>query len=689
MCSGAMSDVGIGRQLLPRGEGGSVRWDAAEELLQALTQVLRSWSADLPPTAETLVRSSSQRFGSDVVPRPPDVDDTTFSPHHHASFPFVQPRPPTLAHFGLGLGRGAADPRQRRLDELERDADFWCDLLASSSAAPSPESSLGPCMRLSDVRETLLEHFFDLSPERVMEIFNSLDRDAEGIISAKALGEGLRAGGLTGLDVSVPERILKAVAPGCDGRLQPAEFESILSRMKLAQLLVSGIGKPSFVQAARRLAIVDYDTRGTSVTTCTQGRLREFFFGHRPTLHVPHLPAVRWVHLSGLELTLLLALTVKYSLHPLGVEDVIEQCRTKVERYGSHFFAAVETLSLERAPPDDEGCGPVKVRGSHISIFCSGPPNLDTMVTVSQPDESFAEDWPGFDGHAVYHMKDAPLDDEWVTKLRRRIEKPLSRLRERRAHFLLLQVLDICTDDLVAVTHAYTARLCQLEFELRSEGHGVRSGWLDEMSLIRLQLAVVMRRARGLLRANRQLDEPDVREDLVGYLRDIADHLDEAFDDASILVDKCGAIINSYESAAERNQNLAHQAAQQRSNDTLFVLTVITTVMMPLQCIAGIYGMNFEYMPELKWRLGYLYFWIFAGVYLLVSTCGAAYLYQSFRRSNYAPEPQVGVVGPTVAPPVRLAQRQRHRTLSPRTAANSVGIASTPGGAGGFPGRSP
>merc|ERR1719296_546650 len=110
--------------------------------------------------------------------------------------------------------------------------------------------------------------------------------------------------------------------------------------------------------------------------------------------------------------------------------------------------------------------------------------------------------------------------------------------------------MDLSTDELVRVAHAYTHRVGQLEAELHEQGVNVPSAWLNEMSVIRLQLAVVMRRLRGLLRAVRQLDFPDLH-DAFGYLRDVSDHLEEAVDDVSILLEKSGAIITMYEHILE------------------------------------------------------------------------------------------------------------------------------------------
>merc|ERR1719433_501950 len=75
-------------------------------------------------------------------------------------------------------------------------------------------------MSESDVRENVLEEFFDLTPERVLEVYSNMCPDGEEHISAGALGEGLKDCGLSGFHSTVPERILQAVRTGSDDRFQ-------------------------------------------------------------------------------------------------------------------------------------------------------------------------------------------------------------------------------------------------------------------------------------------------------------------------------------------------------------------------------------------------------------------------------------------------------------------------------------
>lgn len=523
---------------------------------------------------------------------------------------------------------------QRRLDEVEKQADFWIDLV--STAPSSSLSNRRPSgAELSDVRENMLEMLFDLTEERVREVYNGIDRDADGHISAAELGRGLLRYNLPELNDQALLKILDVVTASKSRFLQLTEFEAVLSRLKLAQVLQGTEQTPAGKQlgSMRRLTVADYSAASTTANVMEVTRPREFFFGHRP--HDKLGTLVRWVHLGGLDLTMLLALTVKYSLHPLSVEDVLEQSPTKIDRNGRNYFVAIEHLGLASAAPD--GSEPVRVRGRHVAVFCAGPPRLDTMLTVVQPDKSFEEEWPG--GVSYFDVMDT--GDRWVDRLQERLKAPLSRLRERLCDFLLYQVIDLCTDDLMSVSKAYTKRLGQLELELHSKGSSLPQDWPSEVSLARLQLAVFSRRVRGLQRVIRHIiHDSDLSAGLLSYFQDVADHLHEAHDDAGQLAERCSAIAETYERTLERGQERVQQLTAERLNRTLFVLTTFTTVFTPMQFIAGVYGMNFvdskgkPTIPELNVTHGYRYFWGGVVLYMVISLSMAWCLFRRLQRNE-------------------------------------------------------
>jgi magnesium transporter len=100
---------------------------------------------------------------------------------------------------------------------------------------------------------------------------------------------------------------------------------------------------------------------------------------------------------------------------------------------------------------------------------------------------------------------------------------------------------------------------------------------------------------------------PLVKETTRIYLRDVYDHTIQVIDTIETFRDMVSGMLDIYLSSVSN-----------RLNAVMKVLTIIATIFMPLTFIAGIYGMNFKYMPELEWRWGYPAIW-FAVVLISVS----------------------------------------------------------------------
>mmetsp|Transcript_34875 Transcript_34875/g.89556 ORF Transcript_34875/g.89556 Transcript_34875/m.89556 type:complete len:708 (+) Transcript_34875:2-2125(+) len=552
------------------------------------------------------------------------------------------------------------------------DAEFWCNLVA----APH----LGRCLTQvpTDVRENMLEELFDLTPERVAEVYHAVafaSGDRGGRVLEAELGKALQRFGLNNFDDKSLAQVFEELVIDRSVGLTLGEFIAILSRLKLAQLLLAGSGTASPDQSwnaeetpdqswnaeepqscrscprrplreavsvvelhapALRLIAVDYNASHHTRIDVDECHLRDFFFMNRQLTKL-EAPLIRWVHVCEFDMTTLLALTVKYSLHPLGVEDVIEQCPSKIDRYGSHYFVAMEQLSLASPPNPKE---PVRVAGYHLAVFCSGPPLFDTIITVSQPDKSFAGDWPGG------AEENALQGDTLTERLRKRLAVQRSRLRERRADFLMYHAIDLTVDELFAVTRAYAARLHSLEHDMQEMSAAARRAEAKvhdpsrEAALARMQLAVVIRRIRGLQRMVRQLvADRDLTAGLSRYLHDVADHLDEAYEDAVHLADRSMALITAHRRAVERCLEAIRQRSSDRLSMILFILTVGTFVFAPMQFLAGVYGMNFVHgqepgIPELEWTNGYAFFWLAIGLYLVLLSVVSTICYCGVRRKT-------------------------------------------------------
>jgi magnesium transporter len=95
------------------------------------------------------------------------------------------------------------------------------------------------------------------------------------------------------------------------------------------------------------------------------------------------------------------------------------------------------------------------------------------------------------------------------------------------------------------------------------------------------------------------------------YLRDVYDHTVQVMDTIEIFRDMLSGMLDIYLSSLNN-----------RMNAVMKVLTIIATIFMPLTFLAGVYGMNFKYMPELEWRWGYPLIWLIMAsivVFMLIS----------------------------------------------------------------------
>jgi magnesium transporter len=112
-------------------------------------------------------------------------------------------------------------------------------------------------------------------------------------------------------------------------------------------------------------------------------------------------------------------------------------------------------------------------------------------------------------------------------------------------------------------------------------------------------------------------DSPLIREQSVIYFHDIYDHAVQVIDTIETYRDMLSGMLDIYLSSISN-----------RMNEIMKVLTIIATVFMPLTFLAGVYGMNFKYQPELEWRWGYFTLW---GVMIVI----AIFMLIYFRRKKW------------------------------------------------------
>jgi magnesium transporter len=273
---------------------------------------------------------------------------------------------------------------------------------------------------------------------------------------------------------------------------------------------------------------------------------------------------VAWLNVDGVQdVDLLKKLGEGYGLHPLVIEDIANtEQRPKLEDYGDYLFIVLKMLS------PDSG----RVRVEQVSLIVK----RNLILSFQEQDK------PG----------------DCLDPLRARLRAEASRLRGAGADFLAYGILD-------AVVDHYFVVLEQLGDAVeRSEEGATRDPTASSAQAIhdlRREL-LVMRRAvwplRDLVAQLSRRESPLIAEKTVVYLRDVHDHLVQVIDTIEILRDLLSSLLE-----------MELTRASLRMNQTMKALTLIATVFIPLTFIVGVYGMNFDHMPELHWRWAYPVLW--------------------------------------------------------------------------------
>jgi magnesium transporter len=110
---------------------------------------------------------------------------------------------------------------------------------------------------------------------------------------------------------------------------------------------------------------------------------------------------------------------------------------------------------------------------------------------------------------------------------------------------------------------------------------------------------------REVVNGLERLETPLIKETTDVFLRDVYDHTIQVIDSVETLRDVLSGMLETYLSSVSN-----------RMNEVMKVLTIIATIFIPLTFIAGVYGMNFKFMPELEWRGGYF---VIVGVMVAVA----------------------------------------------------------------------
>jgi len=281
-------------------------------------------------------------------------------------------------------------------------------------------------------------------------------------------------------------------------------------------------------------------------------------------------PGVSWINITGLhEVETLAQFGDAFGLHPLVLEDVLNtDQRPKLEDYGEYLYIVIKRLG-NGAPANE-------ISTEQISLI------LGRNLVIS-----FLES----DSGVFNVVKDRILNNR-------------GRIRRLGADYLAYTLMDAVVDNYFAIFEKLGERIEILQETIISRPTPASLQTLHALKRELLFLRKSVWPLREVVSGLQRGDSTLIHKDTWFYLRDVYDHTIHVIDTIETYRDMLASMMDIYLSSLSI-----------RLNEVMKVLTIIATIFMPLTFIVGLYGMNFQHMPELSWRWGYpLVLLVMAGV---------------------------------------------------------------------------
>jgi magnesium transporter len=273
-----------------------------------------------------------------------------------------------------------------------------------------------------------------------------------------------------------------------------------------------------------------------------------------------------WLNISGLEnIDLLREIALIFGIHSLTLEDILQtNQRSKIEEFDEFVFITAKMIFTKRGLED--------VVTEHISILFG--PNF--ILSFQETPEDVFDD------------------------IRARLENPSGKMRKLGTDYFTYTLLDTVVDQYYKLIEKISERNEELEDSLIGSKKNIK---LEDIYLHRKALQEIRKSTwplREIFSTWKKSDHPLVKQKTGIFINDVYEHTIEILENLELQKDTITSLVEIY---------MTHLSIKQ--NEVMKTLTIIATIFIPLTFIAGVYGMNFEYMPELQWKYSYPVIWMF------------------------------------------------------------------------------
>ncbi|UCE11901.1 MAG: magnesium/cobalt transporter CorA [Candidatus Thorarchaeota archaeon] len=269
---------------------------------------------------------------------------------------------------------------------------------------------------------------------------------------------------------------------------------------------------------------------------------------------------VRWVHVNGVnDVTAVEQISEVFSIHPLITEDIVRtEQRPKIEKTLEKVFVVVRWFQFDKQNEE--------LLSEQVSIL------LDSSHVIS-----FQES-----------------EQNHFVPILERAKKNLGRIRKSGSDYLAYALIDLIVDHYFVILEDIGEKIEILEDSLTAKPS---KDLLEEIYRLK-RIVIEMRRhiwpLREVVSRFMRDDELLAQESTRVYLKDLYDHVYRVTD-----------YLETYRESMTGALDIYLSSVSNRMNEVMKVLTVISTIFIPLTLMASIYGMNFQNMPELAWPFGY------------------------------------------------------------------------------------
>jgi magnesium transporter len=277
-------------------------------------------------------------------------------------------------------------------------------------------------------------------------------------------------------------------------------------------------------------------------------------------------PSISWINIDGVhQVDVIEKLGDYFVLHPLLQEDVVNtHQRPKFDEFDDHLFIVLRMFAFNEVDNELEAEQISFIVGANFVI-------------------SFQE-----------------RQGDVFEQVRERLRNGKGRIRKKGSDYLAYCLIDAIVDSYYTILETLGEHIESLQEELVSEPKRedlqIIQDLKRDMLFIRKSVWPLREVIGGLIRSESTL----IKKDVLVYIRDVYDHVIQAIDTIETYRDMLSSMLDIYLSSVGN-----------RMNEVMKVLTIIATIFIPMTFLAGVYGMNFKYMPELEWRYAYPIFWLF------------------------------------------------------------------------------